>query len=365
MDGAWETTRPVAVVGTDTGLRSRLRSAIEAEPSLAPVTVVDSVETADPRMRPPHLALLDATELDEALTVAWLARCDLVWPGTQIVVIAREPTPTLVRSVLDAGALSIVLEDVGTDQLRATVGAALEGRGLLDVGLVRPVIDVYAAVMTESRKRDRAVIESLAAAVEAKDTVTSRHLRQVSHLAMQLAHHVDPQLARSDDFLYGCLLHDVGKIGVPEEILSKPGPLSPEEWVVMRRHPLTGAKVVRPLGLSPVVVDMVLYHHERWDGGGYPEGLSEDQIPLVARIFSVCDALEAMMATRPYRAAVSPQVAFERVLVEAGAQFDPVVVEVLERGVRAGAIDLARMADPATLPGGKRFERDRVVGFDP
>jgi HD-GYP domain-containing protein (c-di-GMP phosphodiesterase class II) len=108
----------------------------------------------------------------------------------------------------------------------------------------------------------------------------------------------------------------------------------------MRRHPQTGARVVRPLGLSSTVIDIVLYHHERWDGRGYPEGLQGEQIPLVARIFSVCDALEAMTATRPYRSALSSTVALERVRRAAGEQFDPDIVGALARAIAAGTIDL-------------------------
>ena len=120
----------------------------------------------------------------------------------------------------------------------------------------------------------------------------------------------------------------------------KPGALTADEWEVMRRHPATGARVVRPLGLSPVVTDIVLYHHERWDGRGYPEGLSAEEIPLSARIFSVCDALEAMTASRPYRGPVPASVAFERVRLESGQQFDPQVVEALTRGVETGEVEL-------------------------
>jgi HD-GYP domain-containing protein (c-di-GMP phosphodiesterase class II) len=108
----------------------------------------------------------------------------------------------------------------------------------------------------------------------------------------------------------------------------------------MRRHPQTGARVVRPLGLSDVVTDVVLYHHERWDGRGYPEGLTAEEIQLAARIFSVCDALEAMTAERPYRGPLPASVAFERVRLESGHQFDPDVVEALTRGIETGEIDL-------------------------
>jgi putative two-component system response regulator len=137
----------------------------------------------------------------------------------------------------------------------------------------------------------------------------------------------------------------VGKIGVPEKILMKPGALTADEWEVMRRHPQTGARVVRPLGLAAVVTDVVLYHHERWDGGGYPDGLAGDEIPLAARIFSVCDALEAMTASRPYRGPLPVNVAFERVKIEAGQQFDPDVIAALTDGVESGSIDLDDAAD--------------------
>jgi putative nucleotidyltransferase with HDIG domain len=257
-----------------------------------------------------------------------------------VVVIHDDADPAVVRSILDAGALSIVPSTTGDRQLEATLEAAAEGQGLIDVDMVRPVIDLYATLHAESRRRNRAVIESLAAAVEAKDTVTSQHLRAVSRLATQLARTVDPGLGSSDDFLFGCLLHDVGKIGVPEKILMKPSSLTPDEWEVMRRHPQTGARVVRPLGLGDVVTDVVLHHHERWDGRGYPDGLEAEEIPLAARVFSVCDALEAMTAERPYRGPLPPIVAFERVRLEAGQQFDPEVVDALERGVRTGEIDL-------------------------
>ncbi len=358
--------RSVALVGSDAALRGRLRAALAGEPLIEAVVELASVAEIASADAAPTVVLVDATELDHAIAVATLARIDLAWPATHVIVVARDGDPALVRSVLDAGALSLLLARADAGQTRATVLAALEGRGLLDVAVVRPVIDVYAGLLSESRRRDRAVIESLAAAVEAKDSVTSLHLRQVSRLAVQLAEQVDPRLARTEDFVYGCLLHDVGKIGVPEEILRKPGPLTEEEWQVMRRHPRTGARVVRPLGMSSTVVDIVLYHHERWDGTGYPERLRAKEIPLVARIFSVCDALEAMTAARPYRDALPTMVAFERVRIEAGRQFDPEIVEALTRATQAGTINLEdRSADGPDPSAARRFDREGLVGFPP
>ncbi len=329
----------VIFVGTDAARAEHVQKVLEGS-GLTLADTIGAPHGAASLGAPPAVCLLDASEADVDTAMAGVALLDAAWPESCVVVIHDDTDPAVVRSILDAGALSIVSSATSEARLRATLEAAVEGHGLIDVDVVRPVIDLYATLHAESRRRNRAVIESLAAAVEAKDTVTSRHLRAVSVLATQLARRVDPALCDSDDFLFGCLLHDVGKIGVPERILMKPGALTPEEWEVMRRHPSTGARVVRPLGLSPVVTDVVLYHHERWDGRGYPEGLAAEDIPLSARIFAVCDALEAMTAARPYRGPLPPSVAFERVRLEAGQQFDPNVVEVLTRGIESGDIDL-------------------------
>ena len=297
------------------------------------------------------LVLLDARDTPnlEALTsrIAQLRAAG----GAEVVVLADTADPATVRAALDAGAVSFLLTWADARQLHATISAALDRRGMIDAAVVRPVFDLCAQVVQDVARRDRAVIESLAQAVDAKDVVTGSHLRAVSCLAQQLAGHIDPAIAADDDFRFGCLLHDVGKIGVPEHILTKPGPLSEEEWVVMRRHPDTGARVVAPLGLSETVLDVVRYHHERWDGGGYPFGIAGEQIPLVARIFSVCDALEAMTAARPYRAPLLPCEALERVRLGAGSQFDTDVVTALWDGVKRGEVHVggpeitARRAD--------------------
>jgi putative two-component system response regulator len=262
-------------------------------------------------------------------------------PELPVVVMSGLNDPEAMRMALDGGALSFVLKDLAPRRLRETLEAALQGHGVLDPAVVHPVLDGYAALLAGARRRDRAIIESLAAAVEAKDTVTSSHVHAVGRLATGLARMVDPALADSEDFLFGCLLHDVGKIGVPERILTKPGPLTAAEWNVMRLHPETGVRVIHPLGLSPLVSELVLHHHERWDGDGYPGALSGDEIPLSARIFAVCDTLEAMTARRPYRDPVTSTQAMAEIHLQAGHQFDPDVVAALEDGVSGGSIDLA------------------------
>jgi putative two-component system response regulator len=327
-------------VDADDLARAALRRALSH--AGAPIAALEARDIPEMLELAPHaeLILLDALIAGRDLrdTLALLQeRC----PGVPVVVTAGINDPEAMRAALDGGATSFVLKDLAPRQLRATVEAALEGHGILDPEVVQPVLAGYAAVLDAARRRDRAIIESLAAAVEAKDTVTSDHVHTVGRLATLLARLVAPALATSEDFLFGCLLPDVGKIGVPERILSKPGPLTDAEWNVMRRHPQTGVRVIGPLGLSPTISELVLHHHERWDGAGYPDGLAREGIPLSARIFSVCDTLEAMTARRPYREPVPASAAMAEIHGESGRQFDPSVVDALEGGVSRGDIDLA------------------------
>jgi putative two-component system response regulator len=271
-------------------------------------------------------------------------------PDVPVVITSSANDPDEMRRALELGAVSYLVKAGAPTRVRTAVAAAIQGHGLIDRDVVEPMATRYSALLELTRRRDRAVIASLAAVVEAKDTVTSQHLRTVSRLASNLAELIDASLSASEDFQFGCLLHDVGKIGVPEQILGKPGPLTEDEWIVMRRHPEAGADVIRPLGLAPIVEQIVLHHHERWDGSGYPDGLSGEGIPRAARIFSVCDALDAMTAPRPYRDPIPVDDAFLRVQVESGRQFDPAVVQALERAVSSGDIALEKMLEPEPAP---------------
>jgi HD-GYP domain-containing protein (c-di-GMP phosphodiesterase class II) len=135
------------------------------------------------------------------------------------------------------------------------------------------------------------------------------------------------------------VLHDVGKIGIPEAILLKPGPLTADEWTILRRHPEIGADICRPLGLSRTLMPVVRHHHERWDGTGYPDRLRGDQTPLGARVVGLVDAFDAMTHDRPYRPARSSAEALEEIRSQAGRQFDPALTQIFEAEINLAPLD--------------------------
>jgi ribonuclease P protein subunit RPR2 len=171
-----------------------------------------------------------------------------------------------------------------------------------------------------------ATMKSLATVIEAKDRTTRGHLDRTQAYGLALARRIDPAIADDPTLGYGFFLHDIGKVGIPEHILCKPGPLSLDEWTVMRNHPIIGAQIVAPIAFLSEAIDLIRHHHERFDGSGYPDGLSGEEIPLAARIFSVADSFDAMTSDRPYRGSIGVDRALSEVRRGAGTQFDPDVV---------------------------------------
>jgi HD-GYP domain-containing protein (c-di-GMP phosphodiesterase class II) len=181
-------------------------------------------------------------------------------------------------------------------------------------------------------------IEALANALEAKDEYTGDHARALAEMAMT----VGAELGLSGDRLkmleLAALFHDIGKIGVPSEIIRKGGPLTAGERSIVRRHPEIGEQILAPVPFLQPIRPMVRACHERWDGKGYPDGLAAEGIPLEARIVFVCDAYHAMTTDRPYRAALPEREAIRRLRRAAGKQFDPRIVEAFVRLHRRGGI---------------------------
>ena len=179
----------------------------------------------------------------------------------------------------------------------------------------------------------RETVTALASALETKDIGTRAHSQRVQRYAVELARVMGSPLASSAAAEYGFLLHDVGKIGIPDSVLRKPGPLDDDERALMQTHTIIGEQMLSGIPfLQGAGIQIVRSHHERWDGAGYPDGLVAQEIPLGARIFAVADTLDAMTSDRPYRPAGSWDEARAEIVAQSGRQFDPHVVEAFRDG---------------------------------
>ena len=202
-------------------------------------------------------------------------------------------------------------------------------------------LERYASDLRETFKAERAraeelrgsyvdTVRALTNAVEARDTYTGAHAARVAAYGLELARRVDPQLAANPQVEFGFLLHDVGKVAIPDGILHKADRLGQEERVLMRRHPEIGYEIVRGIESLAEAAEIVRHHHERWDGSGYPDGLAGEAIPLADRVFAVADTLDAITTDRPYRPGSPLAEAREEIRGMAGSQFDPAVVTALD-----------------------------------
>ncbi len=213
------------------------------------------------------------------------------------------------------------------------------------IGVVLAMLLLYVLLFTivreASRKLERqeatlrrafaGVVQSLANAVYARDNALANHSSRVSYYGAAIAKELGLKDTVAADAQIVGALHDVGKIGIPDGVLTKRGPLTQREWGLIRLHPVYGYEILRPIPVSDTIKLGVRHSHERWDGSGYPDGLSGDRIPVVARIIAVADAYEALTTDRPYRKALTPEEALEEILRCSGTQFDPRVVSALGR----------------------------------
>ena len=174
-------------------------------------------------------------------------------------------------------------------------------------------------------------IEALSLAIEAKDHTTHDHLRRVQVYAVEIAKDLGLNQDQLNAIRAAAMLHDIGKLAVPEHILSKPGRLTPEEFEKMKIHPIVGAEILDRVQFPYPVVPIVRSHHEKWDGTGYPNGLKAESIPVGARILSAVDCFDALASERPYRKALTPQESMSTLMTEKGRSFDPRVVDIMER----------------------------------
>lgn len=274
----------------------------------------------------PDVAIVD---LELSPNCSLVAGLHSMSPSTRIIVLgSRQGDAEDLVNALAAGAVGAIYREAPLESLHRALETSTRSTPVVAEEAAGVLLSSYMEVVTEKRRKDVATIEALAAAVEARDASTARHLDRVTGLAMRCIQAIDPETPHMEELSYGFMLHDVGKIGIPDAILNKPGPLDEEEWSVMRGHPELGVRIVDPVGFSETTTEVILCHHERWDGSGYPNHLKGDEIPQAARVFAVADAYDAITSDRPYRAALPPDVAIGEIKQSAGRTFDPDVVDL-------------------------------------
>ncbi|MEW5991364.1 MAG: HD domain-containing phosphohydrolase [Chloroflexota bacterium] len=274
----------------------RVDAHADGESGLAAVEVVN-----------PDLVLLDVGLPGiDGLELTRQLRLDPRYVTLPVLLLTGRTAPSDVVAGLNAGADDFITKPFSQPELIARIRSALRLR--------RALVGMEAA---------HAVVTALANAVEAKDAQTEHHCERLALLAGRLGRRLDLAPAELDAVTYGALLHDVGKIGVPDAILAKQGPLDEDEWELVRRHPEIGERICAPLRSFGAFGPIIRHHHERWDGHGYPGRLRGESIPVGARIVGLVDAFDAITHDRPYRAARTLEQAIEELGKEADAQFDP------------------------------------------
>jgi HD-GYP domain-containing protein (c-di-GMP phosphodiesterase class II) len=321
---------------------------------LASVVQADGMTALSYHQRSQRFDLLETYKLDARV----LAKLKLYFETGLAGQPAREPKPVWIEDMLASISPSRPVSPLVQDGFRGYLALPLIGHndflGILEVVWRTPQVLQVAnidflermaehiaftmertSILRDLRHRNRelastynAMIEGLSRALELRDLETEGHTRRVSVLMMRFVEHMQIPPDQWDAIRQGALLHDIGKLGIPDAILLKPGSLTSQERQVMQQHSVYGYNVLAPIINLRQTLDITLYHHERWDGSGYPYGLRGEQIPLVARLFAVVDVFDALTSDRPYRSAWSHSQAIAYIKEQAGHQFDSRIVEL-------------------------------------
>ncbi len=265
-------------------------------------------------------------------------------PDIEVVMITGVVDVEVALQAIRMGASDYLTKPFNLEEVRFTIQKALEKRRLIlenreyQRNLEEKVAERTAQVVLKHREIEslfdklhssyETTLKALAAALDTRDTETQGHSVRVSEYTLVIARRMGVKEPELTDIRRGALLHDVGKIGISDAVLRKPGKLTAEEWVEMKLHPEIGHRILSEIVFLENSLPIVLSHQERYDGSGYPRGLRGEEIPLGARIFAVVDTLDAMTSDRPYRRALTYEDAREEILRNRGVQFDPRVVEL-------------------------------------
>lgn len=266
-----------------------------------------------------------------------LARVKKMMPETEVVMITAYASLETATKALRRGALDYLTKPFSVGAVRDIIAKGLERRAakialrkkfvelqVVNVSLQEKIEDAFLNI----KRHYMETVHSLVAAIDAKDAYTKGHQERVALLAGILGREMNLPRGEVKVLQQAAILHDIGKIGVPEQILKKNGKLTAEEFKIIKQHPVIGSEIISPVQFLQEVQPVILYHHERYGGDGYPEGLRGKQIPRGARIIAVADAIDAMLSDRSYAPAGSAARVREELRLCAGQQFDPQIVDV-------------------------------------
>jgi putative two-component system response regulator len=351
----------IVIVDDEPAVRGLLLAYLSALP-LECQPAKDGVEALTLAAEEPRPALvLSDIEMPGLSGVELLQRLKALDETIQVVMVTGVQQMATVRQCVRAGAYDYIVKPFEADDLLNTVERALErGRLIRQNEAYRLNLERMVMEQTEEIRQTRDIaLLTLARLAESRDSATGQHLERMAEYSRRLAAEAarEPALGITEEFvgqLYrSSPLHDIGKVGIPDAILLKPGPLSPEEEAVMRTHPEIGGDTLRKVieqysghSFLRMGMEIAYYHHERWDGSGYPRGLTGTQIPLAARIVALADAYDTITSRRPYKAAFDHEEAVRRIAKDRGAHFDPMLVDVFFRCHRDFAEIRGRLTDP-------------------
>jgi len=332
----------ILVVDDDAAVREVLAEAL-AECGYRCSTAVDGAEALARLHGDAHELVVSDVDMPRMDGMHLLREVKALRPDTEIIMLTGFSDLETAMRAMRLGACDYLTKPFNLEQVRITVERALERRRLLlENRAYRETLESRVAERTAALSRKtgevedlfrrlnesyQTTLEALATALDARDAETLGHSVRVGAYTLAVARRMGVTEPDLTDIYRGALLHDVGKIGVPDAILRKPGKLTAAEWYEMRKHPEIGARMLQGIRFLEGALPIVLCHQERWDGKGYPARLQGEAIPLGARIFAVVDTLDAMTSDRPYRKALPYRRARAEIVQFSGTQFDPAVVE--------------------------------------